>query len=72
MKGTSVVKMDKQRKIQMAISRIAILLAKQAGDALYDKYAKYRKLYLEYKAKIIKKYGTRAAQVVRRSLSKSE
>ena len=69
MKGTSMVKMDKQRKIKMAIARVAVQLAKEKGDPLYDKYQKYRQLYLEAKAKIVEKYGPKATQVVRQSLA---
>jgi len=69
MQGTSIVKMDRQRKIKMAVARVAVQLAKQKNDPLYDKYQKYRQLYLEYKAKIVEKYGPKAVQVVRQSLA---
>jgi len=70
MKSTSVVRMDKQRKIKMAVARVAVQLAKEKNDPLYDKYQKYRQLYLETKAKIVEKYGPKATQVVRQALAK--
>jgi hypothetical protein len=72
MKSTSMVRMDRQRKIKMAVSRVAVQLAAQKKDPLYDKYQKYRKLYLEYKAKIVEKYGPKAVQVVRQSIAQNQ
>jgi len=68
MENVSIVKMDKERKIKMLVGQVAIRIAKEKGDPLYDKYKKYRELYLETKRQIIEKYANRAKQVVRKYL----
>ena len=58
---------SRKAKLNAKIARIAIVLAKSKNDQLYAKYAKYRNLYRLYKAKILKKYASRAAAIARRS-----
>ena len=69
MENVSIVKMDKERKIKMLVGQVAIRIAKEKGDPLYDKYKKYRELYLETKRKIIEKYANKAKQVVRKYIT---
>ena len=65
----SVVVLDEQRKIKMLVGATAIKLAKEADDPLYKKYESARKKYLEYKTAIIKKFGKKASQVVKKAIS---
>jgi len=56
---------SRKAKMNAKIARVAIVLAKRRNDALYAKYAKFRNLYRLYKAKIIKKYISKASSIVR-------
>ena len=59
---------SRQAKLNARIARVAIILAKKRNDPDYAKYAKFRNLYRLYKAKILKKYTSKAAAIVRRSM----
>jgi len=67
--GTSIVKMDRQRKLNMVGSSMASNLAKKQNDPLYSKLTKARKKYLQYKEMIQRKYGQRGAVAARKSMS---
>jgi hypothetical protein len=57
---------SRKAKLNSRIARVAILIAKQKNDNDYVKYVKFRNLYRLYKAKVLKKYSSRAASIVRR------
>jgi len=58
----------RQAKLNARIARVAIIIAKKRNDPDYIKYAKFRNLYRLAKAKILKKYTSKAAAIVRRSM----
>jgi len=66
---TSIIKLDKKRKIQMLLNALCIKLAKQANDPLYEKYAQTRRKYLELKARLIEKYLPKAKVALRKILA---
>jgi len=59
---------SRKAKLNARIARVAILLAKKKNDGNYAKYVKFRNLYRLYKSKILKKYTTPAASIVRRGI----
>lgn len=65
-KSTSQRKVTRGEKINRAIGKLAVQKAKDENDSLYDRYSKYRKLYKDAKAKIIKKYGPRVRSQARK------
>jgi len=67
-KSTSLVRMTKRRKAKMKVSSAAIQIAKEHNDPLYKKYKALRKKYFNYKKKLVKKYGSKAMQRVRKSM----
>jgi len=56
---TSNVKVTRIAKLKQQAGSQAFRMAKERNDPLYVKYLRWRKLALEMKSKIIKKYGTR-------------
>jgi len=64
----SVIKMTKEQKFAMLVSRTAVALAKQAGDPLYDKYRSVDKKRKQLLAEILRKYRQKAIQIVRKTL----
>ena len=67
---TSTIKRTKEDKIAALIGNMALKLAKKNNDPLYEKYAKYRRQYLELKKELIQKYMSRAKQAVKQALRK--
>jgi hypothetical protein len=59
---------SRQAKLNARIARVAILVAKSRNDSDYAKYVKFRNLYRMYKAKLLKKYSSKAASIVRRTM----
>ena len=55
--AVSIVRLNKQAKTSALAARTALLLAKQKGDVLYQKYAKHNGLRLQLRSQIFKKYG---------------
>ena len=58
------VKLDKKIILQKKISRMAILMAKQAGDPLYDKFKLHLVNLKNIRIAIYKKYGSKAKAIV--------
>ena len=54
------VKRTKAQIRKAGINRTAILLAKAAGDPIYDKYAAATMKMREFRAVLLKKYGSKA------------
>lgn len=67
----TIVKMSKQGSFNRIEKRAAIRLAQKAQDSLYEKYAKYRKLFIEFRDKIYQKYGTKAKTEAKKILQNS-
>ena len=63
--AVSIVRLNKQAKTSALAARTALLLAKQKGDVLYQKYAKHNGLRLQLRSQIFKKYGAKANQRAR-------
>jgi len=59
---TSLVKRTKGAKKASAISIIAMKMAKEQGDPIQRKAAKYKKLFVAAKQAILNKYKSRATQ----------
>jgi hypothetical protein len=66
---TSMIRRDKKKKFAAMAGGFAMEIARRNGDPDYDKYKKYRKLYMDLKKKITTKYRTKAKQEVRKSIS---
>lgn len=67
----NVIRLNKQTRLLNLTNRSALILAKRANDPLYDKYAKFNALRLQFRAAIVKKYGSKAASYARQIMSKS-
>jgi len=67
--GTSVVRMNRERKLNMLGGSMATSLAKKQNDPLYAKLIKAKRKYQSYKDMIQQKYGRRGAVSARRSIS---
>jgi len=65
------VKLDKKVILQKKISRASILLAKQAGDPLYDKFKLWLMNFKNVRKAIYKKYGSKAKSLVFKMKNKS-
>ena len=61
----NVVIYDRQTKLKTASSKAAMIIAHQNNDKFYYKMKAARKLYLKFKARILKKYGARGLQAAR-------
>lgn len=66
--GTSTVRVTKNVKRKQLGGRTAIRMAEKRKDPLYIRYHKYRKLTLELKKKLMRKYGTRGYAAARKSM----
>jgi hypothetical protein len=62
----NIVRLNKAAKIANQTSRTALLLAKNANDPLYAKYAKFNGLRLQIRAQIFKKYNSKATSIARK------
>lgn len=67
----NIVRLNKQSKLLNLTNRTAIILARKNSDSLYAKYAKANALRLQYRADIVKKYGTKAASYARKLMAKA-
>ncbi|MEM4385637.1 MAG: hypothetical protein QXD03_03725 [Candidatus Anstonellales archaeon] len=63
----TIVKATRQAKTKRAGSRIAIKIARENNDPLYDRYVMARKKYLELKKRLIEKYKSKARRAIGRS-----
>jgi len=64
--ATSTVRITRFEKRRQVAGKSAVNIAKQRNDVLYQKYVKYRRLYLMAKEAIMRKYGRRGLQHARR------
>lgn len=67
-----VIKDSKAADLNRIQGKVAIALAKKAGDPLFTKYSKYRNLMLDAKEKIKAKYGARAKTEAKRIMMNSK
>ena len=65
----NIVKLNNVASFNRIQKRTAIRLAAESNDQLYEKYAKFRKLMIEYRVKIYQKYGNKAKSEARRIIS---
>jgi hypothetical protein len=56
----NVIRLNKQSKMTNLAHRTALVLAKNAKDPLYDKYAKFNGIRLQLRDQIFRKYGSKA------------
>jgi len=68
LKEHSIIKRTREQKINAAAASLAVQLAKQNNDPMYQKLSKYRALMLEARKKIMQKYYNRAKTIVRQRL----
>jgi hypothetical protein len=64
----NVVKMDKTTLRKRLLTQATLLAAKDANDALYQKYVKVAKAKRHYRAQIQRKYQAKGQQKVREFL----
>lgn len=62
------IKFDQKTKLKMAITKKAVLLAKESGDTLFMKYEKAREVKEMAESAIVKKYGMKAKAAVKEAL----
>ena len=67
---TSTIKRTKQDKVAALVGNLALKIAKKNNDPMYEKYAKYRKQYLELKQELIRKYMSKAKQAAKQAMRK--
>jgi len=67
---TSTIKRTKQDKLAALVGNLALKIAKKNNDPMYEKYAKYRKQYLELKQELIRKYMSKAKQAAKQAMRK--
>ena len=64
----SIIKRTKDQKIAAAAASLAVQLAKNNNDPMYDKLKRYRSLMLETREKIMQKWYKKALAVIRKRL----
>jgi hypothetical protein len=67
----NIVRLNKQTRLLNLTNRSAIIMAKRAGDQLYDKYAKFNALRIQFRSAIVKKYGSKASAYARKLMTKA-
>ena len=65
----NIIRLNKQSKTTNLAHRTALVMARQANDPLYMKYAKFNGIRLSLRELIFKKYGAKAASRARQLLS---
>lgn len=63
------IKFDNKTKLKIAITKKAVLMAKENGDALFVKYGKAKEVKDMAEAAIVKKYGMKAKEAVKEALA---
>lgn len=58
----SVMRLSKASDLKRRETIAAIMMAKAKGDTLYGKLVKYKLLFKQTRAKIVQKYGSKAAK----------
>lgn len=66
--GTSTIRRTKQVKRKQLAGRSAVRLAAKIRDPLYIKYQRYRKLTIELKKRLMRKYGRKGLAQARKSI----
>ncbi len=65
-KSASVTKITRATKIKRVQGQLAVKMAKDKNDPLYDKMIKFRGKWESYKERIQKKYGPRVRAKARK------
>ena len=68
----SMIKRGRPQKLESTAGAIAVRIARQRHDPLYDRMIKFKKLYREAKERLEKKYWSIAMQKARQMSSKSK
>jgi hypothetical protein len=67
--GTSTYRRTKGTKRDALAGRSAVAICKDKNPALYNKYKKYRNLFLKHKQIIMQRYGSRGLMHARSALT---
>lgn len=67
----NIVRLNRQTRLLNLSNRTALIMARRANDSLYDKYAKFNALRLQFRAQIVKKYGSKAASYARKLMTQT-
>ncbi len=68
LKNHSIIKRTREQKINAAAATLAVQLAKQNNDPMYNKLKRYKSLMLQARQKIMQKWYNKAKQIVRQRL----
>jgi len=71
-KTRTIVVKTKKQKLALMKQQAAMDMAKEEGDSLYKRYQKARKIEINLREKIEKKYKSKANASVRKKISKSK
>ena len=69
--GTTVIRRDRQSKMDTLGASFAIRIAKERGDPLYKKYKKFRTLFWTIKKILVKRYGSRGLMAARKAVTRT-
>ena len=67
----NIVRLNRQTRLLNLSNRTALIMARRANDPLYSKYAKFNALRLQFRAQIVKKYGSKAASYARKIMAQT-
>jgi len=65
----TMIKRTRDQKINAAAGAVAVQLAKQHNDPMYDKLIKYKSLMLQARSKIMEKWFEKAKVIVRQRMA---
>lgn len=68
LESKNIVKLNKLANFNKVQKRTALRLAEKAGDQLYEKYAKFRKLMIDARLKIFNKYLNKSKMEAKKSI----
>jgi hypothetical protein len=68
----SITKIDRKDKLARLGGSMAAKLAKERNDPDYKKMIKFKKLWIKYKEKVMRKYGMRGKQAARKAAMKTK
>ncbi|WP_368880298.1 hypothetical protein [Proteus mirabilis] len=67
----NIVRLNKRTRLNNLTTRTALVMARRKKDPLFAKYAKFNTLRLGLRARIVKKYGSRAMSYSRKLMSRT-
>ena len=69
--STKIVRLTKKKQFNRLAGRASITIAKEKDDPLYERYRRLREKMIQIKAKLVKKYRSKARMSARKTLSRS-